>query len=173
MNDGDDEREENCKTYFLRARKRISGLRDGFDNQFYAEGLKDIWQSFDAFLGRYFPKVNNKSMREEFSKDYQSKFENWEMSDDFKKSSTMLNLLCPIPNMSPINPGEDFKIKDINDLFQLLGASYRVRSNLTHGSKDLERQDEKGVRNRALVENSFKLTYAILEKVLIDKKIIE
>jgi len=169
---GDIERTENIKTYFFRARKRIIGLVDGSDNQFYAEGLKDIWYSFDAFLGVHFPEKNNTLMRQKFCGKYQKIFESWNMSDDFKDAIIRLRILSPIPDMSPRNPRGNKSIKDTNNLSQILEASYRVRSNLTHGSKDLEKQDDAGRRNRALVKFSFITTYYLLEKVLINENII-
>ncbi len=173
MNIGDEERTENIKTYFFKARKRITGLVGDFDNQFYAEGLKDIWYSFDAFLGVHFPENDNKMMRNSFSENYQKIFESWDKPDDFKDAIKRLKVLSPIPDMSPRNPKRDVSLADINNLSQILEVSYRIRSNLSHGSKDLERQGGAGDRNRALVKFSFIATYYILEKVLIDKEIIQ
>ncbi len=172
MNIGDDERKENCLTYFIRARKRISGLNDGFDKQFYADGLKEIWQSFDAYLGLNFPDQSNKQMRVKFCKNYQTLFEHWRKSDVFKDAVLRLRASGRLYDMSPINPKKTIEIKDIQNLLEILEFSYRVRSNLNHGSKDLEREDEKGRRNRALVEFSFKATYEILENTLMNEKLI-
>ena len=49
-----DERIVTCKTYFNRAKKRICGLRNGFDKQFYTDGLTDVWASLDAIIGLRF-----------------------------------------------------------------------------------------------------------------------
>jgi len=172
MNLGDDERKSNILTYFLRAKKRFIGTKSGFDKQFYAEGLKDIWHSFDAFLGLNFPDQNNKTMRNKFVNKYQSSFANWTKSDKFREFVVRLKTSGKLYDMSPINPKRPIEISDINNLLEILNFPYRVRSNLNHGGKDLERDDEKGNRNRALVEFSFKITFEILEKVLTKEKII-
>ncbi len=172
MNLGDDERKENCLTYFLRAKKRIIGLKDGFDKQFYAEGLKDIWQSFDAFLGLNFPDQSNKQMRLKFANKYQLLFEKWKKSDMFNDVVRRLMASGKLYNMSPVKPKKPIELKDIQNLLEILEFSYRVRSNLNHGSKDLESEDDRGRRNRALVEFSFKATFEILEKTLKEEKII-
>jgi len=172
MNLGDDERKENCLTYFLRAKKRITGLKDGFDKQFYAEGLKDIWQSFDAFLGLNFPDQSNKQMKVKFANKYQQLFEKWKKSDMFNDVVRRLRASGKLYDMSPIKPKQPIEIKNIQSLLEILEFSYRVRSNLNHGSKDLESEDDRGRRNRALVEFSFKATFEILEKTLTEEKVI-
>ncbi len=172
MNLGDDERKNNIVTYFLRARKKFIGTKSGLDNQFYAEGLKDVWHSFDAFLGLNFPAQNNKEMRIKFVKKYQSIFEKWNMSDTFNDSVKRLKAFGKLYDMSPIRPKPLLEIKDINNLSEILEFSFRIRSNLNHGSKDLESDNEKGRINRDLVEFSFKVTFEILEKTLMEEKII-
>jgi len=166
------ERETICKTYFLRARKRIIGLRRGFDKQFYAEGLREIWSALDACLNWKFPANTNREMREFYSDKYQKIFENWSMSDMFKESLEILSKLVPVKDMSSVNPRPDVELGDKNDLFEILQLSYRIRSNLDHGAKDLESDSDVGIRNRELVEHSFKVTYEILERTLLHESII-
>ena len=163
---------ENISCYFLRAKKRINGVIGGFDKQFYADGLKEIWQSFDAFLGLNFPDKSNSGMRKKFVQKYQSLFLDWKMSDRFRDAVTRLRASGELNDMTPGGSKSPIKIKDTTNLLELLNFSYRVRSNLNHGSKDLEDESDKGRRNRALVEFSFKITFEILEKVLMEEKII-
>jgi hypothetical protein len=172
MNLGDDERQENIKTYFFRAKKRFVGLNSGLDNQFYAEGLKDIWHSFDAFLGLKFPEQNNKKMRIDFVKKYQLIFNKWKMSDLFEDLVKRLKIFGKLRDMSPINQKSPIEITDEKNLLEILDFSYRVRSSLNHGGKDVESNTKKAKTNRSLVEFSFKITYEILEKVLLEEKMI-
>lgn len=167
-----DERETTCITYYNYAKEKIGGLRNGFDKQFFAKGLRDVWTSFDAFLGLKFPDKNNTEMRRKFSAHYQSLFENWSMPDMFKESLKKLCELAPVRDTSPIDPRPDIPLNNLDNLFEILQLCYRVRSNLDHGGKDLENEGELGKRNRALVEHSFKVTFIILEKTLLNEGII-
>ena len=95
------------------------------------------------------------------------------MSGSFKKSLEKLCELCPIEDMRPLNSEQPNKINDPSDLFEILDVSYRIRSNLDHGSKELEDETKYGNRNRELVKYSLRVTYEILEKVLFTEKIIK
>jgi hypothetical protein len=166
------ERQESCKTYFHRARKKIIGTVEGLNKQFYADGLRDVWTAFDAFLGWKYPDNNNKAMRNKYTTVYQSIFEKWRMSDIFNSAILKLKELSPIEDMNPRNPRPPISLTDIKDLNEILEICYRIRSNLNHGSKALELDDERGIRNRALVEHAFRVSYEILEKTLINEKVI-
>lgn len=173
MNTQYNERQESCKTYFYRARKKILGTVEGLNKQFYADGLIDIWKAFDAFLGWKYPNINNREMRNDFTSVYQSIFEKWHMSDIFNSSISRLKELSPIEDMKPRNPKPSISLTNIKDLNEILNICYRIKSNLNHGSKALESNSESGVRNRSLVESAFRVSYEILEKTLINEKIID
>ena len=172
MSLGDDERKENIKTYYFRAKEKYVGLNDGFDKQFYADGLKDVWHSFDAFLGLNFPAQDNKQMQIKLAAKYQPIFEKWRKSDMFMDSVKRLRVFGKLLDMKPVKSKPPIDIADIQNLLEILQFSFRVRSNLNHGSKDLESESEKARTNRSLVEYSFKVTYEILENVLIEEKVI-
>jgi len=157
------EREESCKTYFLRSRERIIGLKSGLDPHFFAEGLRDIWSSFDALLTWKFPGGNNTDQRKKFAAKYQASFPDWRKTDLFKNSIKILMGLSPVKNM---DNGKEFSVSKETKLLEILNFSYTVRSNLNHGAKHLVGDTEIARRNRELVEYSFKITYDILEKVL-------
>lgn len=166
------EREEVCKNNFLRVRKRLSGSVDESDRQFFATSLREIWSSFEGYLSWKFPEKSPRKMRKSFSGIYQKLFESWIMSDYFKKSLEKLYELCPVEDMRPIDPEPPKELEDKTDLFEILDVNYRIRSNLDHGSKELESETEIGTRNRELVECALRTTYEILEKVLLNEKII-
>jgi hypothetical protein len=157
------EREEACKTYFNLAKKKIVGLRKGLDNQFYAYGLRDVWSSFDGLLGLKFTDINQKEELKKFNLKYNLIWIDWRMSDQFKKSLLKMKKFSPIMNMKN---GKIINFDDEKNLLEILTFCYGIRSNLNHGAKDLERQDDLGVKNRELVENALKVTYEILEKAL-------
>lgn len=159
------ERENALKTYFLLARKRITGTRSGFNKQFYAEGLREIWSAFDAYLGWNFPARTEREQRLLFYSKYQKFFGQWKKSNQFKESLLRLVNLSPVRNMKT---QKDSFLTNKDDLLQILDFSYVVRSNLSHGAKDLESENTTGVRNRELVEHCFKIDYEILERVLIE-----
>ena len=167
------EREEVCKNNFLRVRDRLSDPVDGFDKQFFAIGLRELWSSFEAYLGWKFPASTVKDMRESFANNYQGLFKKWHVSDSFNKNLERLHHLCPVKDMQPANPGSPKTINDPGNLLEILDVSYRVRSNLDHGGKVLESETENGIRNRELVECSLRITYEILEKTLLIEKIIQ
>ncbi len=162
----------NSVIHYRKAKEKI-GLRNGFDKHFFADGLKDIWMAFDAFLGWRFPAGSNREMRKKFSEEYQDIFEQWKMSDRFRKSLKILCDLSPVIDTSPKNPRDPIWIENPSNLFEVLELCYRIRSNLFHGGKDLETKEKHGKRNRQLVEHSFKVTFEILEKTLLNEKIIE
>ncbi len=163
------EREDACKTYFLRARKRVVGCRDGLDKLFFADGLRDIWSSFDALLSWKFPAGNNTDQRKLFAKKHQSTFPDWCKTDLFNAGVQILLSRSPVENM---DNGKKIQLTDARNLLQILDFSYTVRSNLNHGAKHLEGDSPECVRNRELVEHSFKLTYDILEQALEKEGII-
>lgn len=162
------ERESVCRNYFLRARKKMSECTGGLDRDFWAERLKEIWYSFDALLGLKF-----QGSRMKFSDEYQRKFENWTKTTQFKESLNRLCELSPVRDENPVRPRADRSINDSNNLFEIIQMSYRVRSNLFHGGKDLESDKQHAVRNRELTEHSSKVTYEILEKVVINEGIVK
>ena len=170
--DDDQEREQVCIDYFLRVEKNLSGAVDGFDKQFFAVNLREIWSSFEAFLGWKFSAQSPNQMRSLYCKKYQAEFEKWKMSDEFKSSLQTLTYMCPVKDMRPENPEDDVSIDDQKKLEQILKVCWRVRCNLDHGSKDLVSEDDRGRRNRELVKHSTKVVYAILEKTLLEEKII-
>jgi len=172
MSLGDEERKENIVTYYLRAKKRYIGLNKGLDKQFYAEGLKDVWHSFDAFLGLNFPKQDNKLMQIEYCRIYQPIFEKWKKSDEFVDSVKRLRVFGKLQDMKPVRPKHPIEIENIDNLLEIIEFSFRVKSNLNHGSKDLESENEAGKINRFLVERCFKVTFEILERTLIKDKIL-
>lgn len=158
------EREQACKTFFARARERIVGCKDELDNHFFAEGLRDVWSSFDALLALKFPDGNtNRDRRESFTTKYQNTFSSWRKTDVFNDGVNILMKLSPVQDM---NTGKKYSIKDPENLLELLNFSYAVRGNLTHGSKHLEGDTPECIRNKALVEYSFNMTFDILEQAL-------
>lgn len=168
------ERELACISYFLRVEKRLSGLRrDSFNKQFFAEGLREIWSSFDGCLSWKFPDKTPRKMRRKLCSIYQPVFENWAMSDTFKDSLNRLQKLCPVIDMRPVKPEQPISINNPKNLFEILEVSYRVRSNLDHGGKDLESDTQEATRNRELVEFSLRVTHEILRKVLTREGILK
>jgi hypothetical protein len=163
------ERIEVCKTCFLLAKKRNSGLRSGLNDRFYANGLKEVWEAFDALLGERYNAKTEKDMRKKFSNIYQSDFINWKTSDQFKESLNKLASLSPVKNMKT---GIDILLSDIRELFQVLNFCYAIRSNLFHGAKDLIGTTSHAKRNRELVEYAFKVTYEILEIILPYERVV-
>ncbi|MEK6852635.1 MAG: hypothetical protein AABX59_02030 [Nanoarchaeota archaeon] len=167
-----DERESVCREFFGLSKKRISGLRSDLRKEFYSEGLREIWTAFDAFLGWKYPAVSNKLMRERFSKDFQSVFNSLKKSDMFIESFDILVKLSPVQDMAPVNPKPDLPLTSASDLIEILNYSYRIRSNLDHGGKDLFGNSASAERNRQLVEHAFKVTYETLEKTLSHNQLI-
>lgn len=158
------EREEACKAYFLRARKKNVGLKSGLDRQFFADGLVDVWKSFDALLALRFASGNsNRGRRDIFCSRYGRDFPTWKMSDQFREATRMLMKLSPVTNMED---GRKFSVSNPSDLQSILDFSYAVRGNLGHGAKDMESDTDAGRRNRELVEFSFKATIEILEHAM-------
>jgi|GEM_PF-4892788 len=166
------ERLEVCKQSFERVKRRLSGLRSGFDNSFSAESLRDIWTAFDAFLGDRYPDSDNRRMQEKYAQKYHEKYVQWSKSDRFTESINGLIKLAPVKDMRPVNPGRDAILVDFADLSKLLFLLYRIRSNLDHGAKNLLGDIENSRRNRALVENALNVTYELLERTLREEKII-
>ena len=166
------ERETTCRTYFSLAKKKNSEPRGGLNNQFFAEGLREIWTAFDAYLAWKFPAEHNRKMQEDYAKAYQEKFSSWPKSDKYTKSIDQLEKLVPVKDMSPITSRKDATLDDKYDLDEILYLLYRIRSNLDHGAKNLEGDTENAERNRQLVEYGFFVTYEILERTLIEGKII-
>lgn len=166
------EREQVCKDYYFRVRKKLSGPIDGSDRQFFAANLREMWSSFEAYLGWKFPATSPKKMKENFCDEYQKYFKDWKMSDSFKESLKKLSEHCPIEDMRPINPEDSMTINDLNKLLDILQVCYRVRSNLDHGSKELVSDTPQGIRNRELVEYTLRITFEILEKTLSNEKLI-
>lgn len=167
------EREKVCKNYFFRAKKKLSVPADESDKEFIDVCLRETWSSFEAYLGWKFPEEYPKKMRRSFSSSYQKLFEGWNMSESFKESLNELCKLCPVKDMRPRKPELPKTINDPSKLFEILEVSYRIRSNLDHGSKELISETKNGIRNRQLVECSLKVTHEILEKVLLYEKIIQ
>ncbi len=157
------EREDACKTYFLRSRKRIVGTKKGLDPHFFADGLRDIWSSFDALLTWKFAEGTNQDRRKRFAEKYQQEFPNWRKTDLFTESVLILMKHSPVENM---DNGRKYNLTNQTELLQILDFSYAIRSNLNHGAKHLIGDTPEAKRNRELVEHSFKVTYDILEKIL-------
>jgi len=167
-----DEYQATCINLFNKARKRVRGTVNGMNPYFYADGLKEIWESFEGYLNYKYPAASATQKIDRFTQAYDSKFRKWTLSDDTKNAIRRLKELSPIKCNKPVNPGPDRHIYDEKDVKQVTLACWRVRSNLDHGTKDLERQDDVGVRNRDLVENAFKAVYGIVEKVLFEEGIV-
>ncbi|MCD4740026.1 hypothetical protein K8R43_02400 [archaeon] len=166
MSSDKEEIKEAVLNSFNRSHKRVVGVhRDSFNRQFYAEGLGEIWAAFDGFLSMNYPAQNNYEMRKQLCDKYQPIFMDWKGSDNYKQSLERLRQLGPVKDMRTVNPRKDLTI-DGNNLFSILQFSYRVRSNLKHGAKNLEGNSEKAVRNRELVQHSLFVTYEILYRIL-------
>lgn len=168
-----DERQQTYKTYFLLARRRYCGLRDGTNRQFFAEGLKDIWTSFEAYLGLKFPNTDNRAMQRDYADAFQYEFSGWQKSSRCRESLKQLQILASVKDMSPVNPRRDATLNNVDDLNELIFYLYRIRSNLIHGGKELEGDTSEAVRNRDLVEHAFNVTYEVLEKTLISEHMID
>jgi len=162
-----DENEETIKENFESAKQKITGLRSGFDKKVYANGLREIWTAFDTLL-----KWRFSADRQKFSQLYQLPFEKWDKTSTFTKNLDELRKLGPVKDMDIRHNRPPTVINDPNNLFQILQHSYRIRSNLTHGPKVLGGNSPESIRNRALVEYSFIVTFEILENVLRNEKII-
>lgn len=158
-----DERIATSRTYFYRAKKRITESSEDFDKQFFANGLTDVWASLDAIIGLKFSNIKK------FYQQYQSFFETCHKSDVFHNSLEKLVNLSPVQNMKT---EKLIHLRDKTNLQELLLFSYAVRGNLHHGRKDLESETIINTRNKELVEHSFKVTYEILEKTLSNEKLI-
>lgn len=154
-------KEENrIKQLFSRPHKKIIGTRGGLDKYYYAQGLREIWEAFDAFLSFKFPAANNKAMRDLLCNKHQSVFIIWKMSDSFNFSVERLNHWCPIYDLSTQNPKPPITNINRESLSEILKASYRIRSNLSHGKMSME-----DTKDRELVENALKVTHEILYKI--------
>jgi len=166
------EREQTCKTYYAKAKQICDNLDDRTDFQLKAEGLRDAWSAFDAYLGWKFPAHTNREMQVNFAVHYDSQFRTWAKSDKFNNSIKWLMLLSPVKDMTPVRPSRDAVIDDPDNLDQIIYLLYRVRSNLDHGAKDLESSTRHADRNRKLVEHSLMVTYEILSNTLRIDRII-
>jgi hypothetical protein len=160
------------RNFHFRAFKRYRGCKGGLDLHFDADGLKEVWTSFDAFLGFYFPDQNNKEMRKKYCSKYQSIFESWPKSNIFNFSFKHLCDLCPVEDMKPVKPRPPISINDASNLFDILQVSYRIRSNLEHGGNNLDGSTKVEMRNRELAKHAFHVTFEILDRTLRNEGII-
>ncbi len=78
-------------------------------------------------------------------------------------------LRSPVKNM---DNNRLFYINSIDNLEEIINFCFVVRGNLVHSEKDLVRKDEIGKRNRDLVEHSFKVLHEILQKAMLEYKLI-
>ncbi|MBI2142037.1 hypothetical protein HYU15_00930 [Candidatus Woesearchaeota archaeon] len=160
------ENELACLQNFSRARDRYYDVTSFRDGHFYADGLRDVWISFSAYLNLKFP---NPAITEKFkllSQRHEEQF--WKIGtlNEFSRGMEMLKKLSPVKDMR-VNPKRDAVLNDSSKLQDILYFCYRVRCNLEHGHKDIETNTEHGIRNRALVEHSFFVSYSGLRTILL------
>jgi len=163
------DRKKICLDFYSLCRNGNSGVKEGLNQFFYSELLRKVWSSFEAFLALNFPAKKPYKMRENYSKEYESKFFSWSFSDDYKVSLRSLITLSPVKDESPIYSSEPYFLNKTSSLCELLNYLYRIRSNLDHGAKNLLDNTSLGQRDRDLVEHGFKVTFNILEKTLLYK----
>lgn len=161
-----------CKDNFFSVKTRLTGTTPVSDMEFFKYCLLDLWSSFDGYLSWKFTSTTPKKMRQLFCNKYQSIFETWPSSINFINNLQTLYDNCPVEDMRLDRPESPMSIDNKNNLFQILNLSYRVRSNLIHGSKIVLGNTPQHIRNRKLVESSTKVTYHILENVLSIEQII-
>ena len=161
------DRKQVCIDYFNRARKRIVGTRGGLDKEFYSDGLKEIWHAFEAFLGWKYPNTSSTD-RQPFYNEHEDLFVDWKMADRYNDAIGRLKRLCPISDMDLGNPKPDITHIDEKSLKEIVNAVNKVYCNLKHGGKNV-REDRK---DAGLVENSFIITYYLLERILQLEEII-
>lgn len=149
---------------FMKEAKRKNDINAGF-NQDYKEaiGLVDVSICFEAFINALLPnepKIYLKRIK--FSFDYQDffvenklVFSNW--VNALKKE---LDDNGSLVNMTPQSSSPTLPINDAEKLSEIVEVVYRVRSNLVHGSKELENN-----RNKILIENSFRFLYTLMDMI--------
>lgn len=165
------ESKESCLAHYSLANKRIINTKSGLDRFYYANGLKDVWTAFEAFLGYKGYKGKVWMKIRDFSTDALNikRFSTWDKTSLFKESIGILQRESPVTNM------ENKKVIPLtnpNDLKEILTFAYVPRGNLIHGEKDLLMDNKQGQRNRDLVEHSFKVVHEILQFFMNHDKLI-
>lgn len=158
-----------CLEHYRRANKKIINLRSGTDKLYYAQGLRDICTALEGFLKHKGYTGSNRDKMEKFASDFEVGFKNWEKTSLFKESIDILLSESPVENM---DNGKIFSLTSPDDLADILNFTHVPRGNLVHCKKDLLRDDEVGQRNRNLVEHSFKVLHEILQKAMLDERVI-
>jgi hypothetical protein len=118
-----------------------------------------LWRAFNVY-GTYFSKENSDQKMIDWMKKkslFNRFFLNSYLSRDFQNCCAHLKALSPIHDMRP-NPKPSLVIQNSASPSEILDAIYRIRCNLTHGSKIME-----NARDRELVSISFE----ILSKVAV------
>jgi hypothetical protein len=165
------ESKESCLAHYSLANKKIINAKSGLDRFYYANGLKDVWTAFEAFLSYKGHKGNVSMKIRDFSTDPSNikLFSSWNRTSLFKESVGILQKESPVTNM------ENKKVIPLanpNDLKEILTFAYVPRGNLIHGEKDLLMDNKQGQRNRDLVEHSFKGIHEILQFFMHQDKLI-
>lgn len=165
------ESKESCLAHYRLANKKIISAKSGLDRFHYANGLKDVWTAFEAFLSYmgYKGKVSMK-MRD-FSTDPSNikLFSTWNRTSLFKESIGMLQKESPVTNLEN---NRVISLANPSNLKEILTFAYVPRGNLIHGEKDLLMDNQQGQRNRDLVEHSFKVVHEILQFFMQQEKLI-
>ena len=165
------EYKQSCLTHYERAHKKFVGPTRNFDVLFYADGLRDIWTAFEAFMslkgytGKPWIKIRDFSQE----LDNLATFSSWKRTTTFNESITILKQESPVKNMEN---GRLIFLNDINNLKEILTFTYAPRGNQIHGAKDVTSNDADGQRNRNLVEHLFKVIHEILQLFMLREGLI-
>ncbi len=165
------ESKQSCLTHYERAHKKFVGTTRNLDVLFYADGLRDIWTAFEAFMSfkGYIGKPRIKIR--DFSQDANNVtiFSNWKRTTTFNESIAILKKQSPVKNMEN---GRLIYLNNIDNLTEILNFAYSPRGNQIHGAKDVTSNDIEGQRNRNLVEHSFKVVHEILQLFMLKEGLI-
>ncbi len=156
------ESKQSCLSHYGLANKKIINANGGLDKFYFANGLKDVWTAFEAFMsykgykGKVWIKIRD------FSTNFSNiqLFSTWNKTSLFKESISVLQKESPVINMEN---NKSVPLTNISDLWEVLTFAYVPRGNLIHGEKDLLMDNKQGQRNRYLVEHSFKVVHEILQ----------
>jgi len=139
------ESKESCLAHYSLANKKIINTKSGLDRFYYANGLKDVWTAFEAFLGYKGYKGNVSMKIRDFSADASNinLFSTWNRTSLFKESIKILQKESPVTNMENKRV---IPLTNPNDLKEILTFAYVPRGNLIHGEKDLLMDNKQGQR---------------------------
>lgn len=140
-------------------------LIDGLGGQFqFSDILISCWISFEAFTCLKYNLEYTRRRINRFCKEFRDMYaqEFDEFAGDFRRHLIQL-AACEITDMRPNHRRDPtIKINDIRKLEDVMEVIYRVRNNLFHGGKDIEKEGD-----RIIIQCSAVVFFRILEKFLI------